>query len=194
MEEKRVARHRFLKILVNDLGDRHGGLPLFVRARNTRQLAPVNERELAALEQHAAVRARKPAAARRAIGNHLADCKLTGEWLAFGFEVNAGREALKLAAAGVGRAKLRNHCSQIAARLDLRRRIVLSIGLGLHIRRGGRGQNRLSIEQIGYCDLGKRRIRHRHQRFGGRSSLDWSNNRRGKRSNHQQRRAKRSQH
>ena len=81
----------------------------------------VNERELPALEQHAAIGARETAAALRAVGNDLADCKLAGERLALGFEIDAGREAFELVAARVRAAKLRDHRGKIAARLHCRR-------------------------------------------------------------------------
>ena len=55
MEEQRVADDESLRPLVDDLGERDSGLPLAVRVRHGRQRMAVDERELAALEQHAAI-------------------------------------------------------------------------------------------------------------------------------------------
>jgi len=154
------------------------------------------EGKLPALEEHAAIGIGEAPAALGTVGNDLTDSQLAGERLALGFEVDAGREALELTAAGLGTAQLRNHRGKIAARLHRRLLRLIRIGLGLGVGRLGLGQSGLAlwVEQIGNSDPWKRLAGRGNQRFSGRSSLGWSNNRRGKRSNHQQRRAKRSQH
>src|SRR5437660_795163 len=88
MEEERVAHGRCLETLVDDLGDRNSGLPLLVGLRDARQRTPVNEGELPALEQHAAVAVGKAPAALRTVGDHLANGELTGKGLTLGFEID----------------------------------------------------------------------------------------------------------
>ena len=69
----------------------------------------VDERELTALEQDAAIAARKAAVAVGAIGNDPPDGKLAGQRLALGLKIYSRRQALELAAAGVGGAQLAHH-------------------------------------------------------------------------------------
>src|SRR5437868_11032613 len=118
MKEQRVSDRGFLQPLVDDPGDRDGSLPLAVAMRDARQAVAVHERELAALEQHAAVGPGEAPAARGAVGDHPADGKLAGERLALRLEIDSGGEAIELAAAWLGRTKLRDHRREVAARLD----------------------------------------------------------------------------
>jgi hypothetical protein len=100
MEEQSLADRAVVKIGVDDPGDRHGVAPLRAIAVHRGPAATANEAELTALRQDAAIGARETAAAVRPIGDHLTDGELTGERLALAFEIDADREALKLAAAG----------------------------------------------------------------------------------------------
>ena len=59
-----------------------------------------NERELAALEQHAAIGGREAAAGIGAVRNHLADGQLAGERFALRFKIDARCEALELTRGG----------------------------------------------------------------------------------------------
>ena len=90
-----------MQLLVDDLGDGDRCLPLPAGARNRRIGFAANEAELAALEEHAAIRRREFFAAIGAIGDHMADRQLAGKRLALRFEIDAGGEAFQLAAAGV---------------------------------------------------------------------------------------------
>src|SRR6476620_6262391 len=103
MEEERVADLRFLEVAVDDPGDRHGGLPLAIFVADVRKPAAMDEGELPALEQDAAVGRRKASAALRAVCDHLADRQLPGERLALRFEIDARRKALELAASRLAR-------------------------------------------------------------------------------------------
>src|SRR6185503_6789867 len=113
MEEQRVADRRILEVLVDNLRDRHRGLPLAVAVRDVRQRAAMEERELAALEQHAAIGRREAPAAVGAVGDHLTDCQLAGERLALGLEINPGGEAFELATSGFGTTEIGYHRSEI---------------------------------------------------------------------------------
>src|SRR5947208_10805654 len=99
MEEQCVTDDWVLEALIDDLGDRNRGLPLAVRARDFRQRMAVDEGELRALEQHAAIGPGEAAAALRPVGDDLPDRQLAGERLTLGFEIDAGGEASELMAA-----------------------------------------------------------------------------------------------
>src|SRR3982750_474374 len=106
VEEQGIADVRFLKVPVDDLGDRNRGLPLPVRMRHGRHVTAVHERELAALEQHAAISAREPPAALRSIGDHLTNGELPCKGFALGLEIDASGEAIELMVSGIRRTKL----------------------------------------------------------------------------------------
>src|SRR6185369_7733140 len=61
VEEQGIADFRVLQVLIDDLRDCDGRLPLPARARHGRQRPAVDEGELPALEQHAAIGRRKTA-------------------------------------------------------------------------------------------------------------------------------------
>src|SRR5690242_16905624 len=106
VEEERVADGRILEILVDDLRDRDRRLPLLVRVRYARQRMAMNERELAALEQHSTIGRWETTTAGRAVCDHLPDGELTGEGFALRFEIDSGGEALELMVARIGTTKV----------------------------------------------------------------------------------------
>ena len=116
VEEQRVADGRVLEVLVDDLGDRDRRLPLPVVVRHVRQRAAVDEGELAALEQHAAIGRREAAAALGAVGDDLADRELAGERLALRFEIDARGEALELVASRLAGAQSATIVGEISRR------------------------------------------------------------------------------
>ena len=156
----------------------------------------VDERELPALEEHAAIGAGEAAAALRSVRDHLAHGKLAQKRLSLRLEIHAGRETIEFVGSGVGAAQLRDHRGQVArgpggglGYVVIRRSRWTCIGLRL-----GQTGLTLRIEQLGDINLRQRRARCGKQRLARRSGLSRCNSRRGKRSNHQQRRANRSQH
>ena len=68
MEEERAADGRFLEVLVHDLRNGDGRLPLLVGVVYRGQAASTDKGELATLEQHATVSAGETSAALGAIG------------------------------------------------------------------------------------------------------------------------------
>ena len=77
----------------------------------------MNEAELATLEQDTTIGRRETPTGMGTVGDHLTDGKLAGERLALRFEVDADREALKLAAARFGSAELCDERRKVAGRL-----------------------------------------------------------------------------
>jgi len=92
-----------------------------------------------------------------------------------------------------GAAELSDHRCEVARRLDGRdgfgRRRSFGLNVGIRIGRFRRSEDRLTlgVKHIREGDRRKGRVGHRNQRLGDRSGLDRSNNRCGKRRNHQQR-------
>ena len=111
--EQCVPNLRLLQAFVDDLGDRDGGLPLAIVASDMRQGMSVDEGELPALEDHAAIGRGEPAARLRAVRDHLRNGQLTRERLALGFEVDAGGETFELMAARIGAAEVGNHRREV---------------------------------------------------------------------------------
>src|SRR4051794_33552031 len=93
VEEQGVAYRRLLQVLIDDLRERNGRLPLPVCTRHRRKPAAVDERELPALKQHAAIARWETPSARGTIRDNLAHSKLAGQRLALRFEIDAGSEA-----------------------------------------------------------------------------------------------------
>src|ERR1700741_2218612 len=145
MKEEGVADRRLLEVLVDDLRDRDGRLPLTVLMVDAWQRMTVDEGKLTALEEHAAVGSGEPAAAFGAVGDHFSNRELARERLALGFKINTGREAFELVVARIGRAKLRDHRSKIATRPDRRLAVLVRVALGLAVRRLGRGEGGLAL-------------------------------------------------
>ena len=120
MEEKRVSNDRVLQTLIDDLGDRDCSLPLPIVMRHVRQRMAVNERELPALEQNAAISGWEPPTAFSAIGDHLPNGELASERLALGLEIDACCKAIELVAPRLSAAQVGNHCSEILGPVDRR--------------------------------------------------------------------------
>src|SRR6185437_1864314 len=137
---------------------------------DARQRMTVNEGELATLEQDAAIGVGETAPALGAIGDDLSDGELAGQRLTLRFEIDAGREAIELAATGIRRAQLSNHLRKVTGRL-YRVGNLLASGLNVRLRGFRFGERRLTrrIEQNGNGDLRKGRTRRRQHRLGGRS-------------------------
>src|SRR3954462_4754812 len=93
MEEERVADDRLLQVLVDDFCDRDSRLPLPAGVGDVWQRMSVNEGELPALEEHAAISRRETATAAGAVRDYLPDCELSLQRFALGFVIDAGCEA-----------------------------------------------------------------------------------------------------
>ena len=73
----------------------------------------VNERELAALEQHATIGGGEAAAALCAIGDHLANGELSRQRFALRLEIDARRQAFEFVVTCLRTAQVRHHCSKV---------------------------------------------------------------------------------
>src|SRR5205823_12798497 len=82
VEKERIAGNRVLEVLIDDFRDGDGGLPLLVGMLHVRQRVSADERELPALEEHAAIGAGEAAAALRTVRDHPSDGKLPSKRLA----------------------------------------------------------------------------------------------------------------